>query len=155
LAKNFCGADPATGDIIPTCSGADIIAPDKARLPYTPPFKSNVTARYAFDLMGWDAHAQGSLVYQNRTQVGLRTSDVDLLGSMPGYAVTDLSAGVEKDRTSVEVYVKNVFNSHGQVNRYTPCTVEVCAADVPGIPKAVYVVPIQPMTLGVRFGQKF
>jgi hypothetical protein len=26
---------------------------------------------------------------------------------------------------------------------------------VPGIPKAVYVVPIQPMTLGVRFGQKF
>jgi outer membrane receptor protein involved in Fe transport len=74
---------------------------------------------------------------------------------MPGYAVTDLSAGVEKDRTSVEVYVKNLFNAHGQVNRYTPCTVDVCAADVPGIPKAVYVVPIQPMTLGVRFGQKF
>jgi outer membrane receptor protein involved in Fe transport len=155
LAQNFCGADPDTGVIIPTCAAADAVALDKARLPYTPPFKGNATARYTFDLMGWDAHAQASYVYQTRTQVGLRTEDVALLGSMPAYGVADLSAGVEKDRTSVEVYVKNVFNSHGQVNRFTPCTVNVCAADVPGIPKAVYVVPIQPMTLGVRFGQKF
>jgi outer membrane receptor protein involved in Fe transport len=155
LARNFCGADPDTGDIIATCTGADIIAPAHAKLPYTPPFKANLTGRYTFPLMGWDAHAQGSVVYQNHAEVGLRTSDVEALGSMPGYTVVDLSVGVEKDRTSAEVFLKNAFDSHGQVNRYTPCTVAVCAADVPGIPKAVYVVPIQPMTLGLRFGQKF
>ncbi|MDB5445566.1 MAG: TonB-dependent receptor [Phenylobacterium sp.] len=155
LARNFCGADPVTGDIIPTCATADAIAPAKARLPYTPPFKGNLTARYTFGFMDWDAHLQGSVVYQSRTQVGLRTSDVGFLGSMPGYATADFSVGAEKDRLSVELYIKNAFDSHGQINRYTPCTVSVCAADVPGIPKAVYVVPVQPMTVGMRFGQKF
>ncbi|THD77765.1 MAG: TonB-dependent receptor [Phenylobacterium sp.] len=155
LTKNFCGADPATGNIIENCAAADSISPANTRLPYTPPFKGNLTARYTFSLMNWDAHVQGSVIYQTKNQVGLRTSDIQFLGTMPAYATADFSFGVEKDRTSLELYVKNAFDSRGQINRYTPCTVNVCAANIPGIPQAVYVVPVQPTTVGVRLGQKF
>jgi outer membrane receptor protein involved in Fe transport len=155
LDKNFCGADPATGNIIPTCATSASIAPQGTQLPYTPKFKVNATARYVFDLMGWNAHAQGSLFYQTRTQVGLRTTDIGYLGAMPSYTTVDLSLGAEKGNLTVELFAKNLFDERGQVNRYTPCTVNICAATVPGIPKAVYVVPVQPMTIGVRMGQKF
>jgi iron complex outermembrane receptor protein len=155
LSRNFCGADPDTGAIIPDCATADAIAPKDARLPYTPPFKGNLTARYSFPLMGWDGHVQGSVVYQTKTQVGLRSSDVFYLGVMPAYTTADFSLGVERNGMTLEAYVKNAFDERGQVNRYTPCTVNICAATVPGIPQAVYVVPVQPATFGIRIGQKF
>ncbi|HEY1559537.1 MAG TPA: hypothetical protein VGF71_01465, partial [Caulobacteraceae bacterium] len=94
------------------------------------------------------------------------TADLQNLGTMPGYATMDLSIGAEHDKTSIELFVKNLWDERGQVNRYTPCTTSVCAPGYPagvgsnGIPypatpPAVYVVPIQPLTIGIRLGQKF
>jgi len=51
--------------------------------------------------------------------------------------------------------VKNLFNSDGEENRFTPCTIAVCAANIPGIPRAIYVVPVQPLTVGIRLSQRF
>ena len=155
LSQNFCGADPTTGNIIASCSAADSVAPKNSVLPYTPPFKGNLTGRYTFDLMGWAAHAQASVVYQTKTQVGLRTTDKEYLGFMPDYTTADFSFGVEKHGVSLEAFIKNAFDSRGQENRYTECTVNVCAANVAGIPQAVYAVPITPMTIGIRVGQRF
>lgn len=56
---------------------------------------------------------------------------------------------------SLEAFIKNAFDSRGQENRYTECTVNVCAANVPGIPQAVYAVPITPMTMGIKVAQRF
>ena len=94
------------------------------------------------------------------------TADIQNLGEMPGYATLDLSFGAEHGKTSLEIFAKNVTNELGQVNRYTPCTTSVCAPGYPAgvgsngvaypsTPPAVYVVPIQPLTVGIRFGQKF
>ena len=97
------------------------------------------------------------MLYQDKNGVGLRTADIASLGSMPGYATADFAIGAEKDRKSIELFVKNAFDTRGQQNRYTPCTVSVCSAAYPGAgaPAAVYVVPIQPLTVGVKVGQKF
>ena len=149
---------------IASCSTAAAVAATGQKLPYTPDFKGNVTARYTFMLHGWDGHAQAAYVYQTKTEAAMRTNDnpagsgvneVALLGSMPSYGVVDLSLGLEKNHTSLELFIKNAFDTHGQINRSTPCTIAVCAASYPGVPQAIYVVPIQPMTVGVKFGQKF
>jgi len=159
LDKNFCGTDQTTGLLIPSCPDSTALAVKGQQLPYTPSFKGNVTARYSFDLMGWDAHAQVSVLYQDKNGVGLRTADIASLGSMPGYATADFAFGVEKDRKTLELFIKNAFDSRGQQNRYTPCTVSICSAGYTysgvTVAPAIYVVPIQPLTVGLKFGQKF
>ena len=164
LTQNFCGTNGVSATPIASCSTAAAVAATGQKLPYTPDFKGNVTARYTFMLHGWDGHAQAAYVYQTKTEAAMRTNDnpagsgvneVALLGSMPSYGVVDLSLGLEKNHTSLELFIKNAFDTHGQINRSTPCTIAVCAASYPGVPQAIYVVPIQPMTVGVKFGQKF
>ena len=160
LERNFCGTVGETTALLATCSKAYVLANEGAlkgtQLPYTPAVKGNVTGRYTFDLPGnWAGHVQGSVVYQSRNHVGLRAEDNELLGSMPSYATVDASAGIERNRLAIELFVKNLFDSDGQENRYTPCTIAVCAANIAGIPRAVYVVPVQPLTVGIRLSQRF
>ena len=152
---NFCGTDQSTGLVIPQCSNSAALALDGQQLPYTPKFKGNVTARYTFGAWGWDAHAQVAVAFQTETQPALFIDDLANLGHMPGYATADFSFGAEKNQRSVELFLKNAFDTRGQLNRFTPCTTSVCAPSYPGVPAAVYVVPIQPLTVGIRIGQKF
>jgi iron complex outermembrane receptor protein len=155
LTANFCGADPATGLIIKTCPDSAAQAVHGQQLPYTPQFKGNLTARYTFPVAGWNAHVQGSVLYQTKNFAGLRTADNALLGTMPEYATADFSLGAERGNLSLEVFIKNAFDSRGQQNRYTPCTIAICATGYPGVPPALYVVPIQPLTAGIKLAQTF
>ncbi|HEY2179186.1 MAG TPA: hypothetical protein VGH15_11435, partial [Caulobacteraceae bacterium] len=78
------------------------------------------------------------------------------LGTMPGFATVDFSLGGEHGKSSVELFVKNAFDERGQIDRFTPCTTAFCApAYPPGVPPAVYVIPTQPLTVGLRLGQRF
>ena len=155
LTSNFCGTDQSTGLVIPNCPNSQALALKGEQLPYIPKFKGNVTARYTFGLGGWDAHAQVAVAVQTGTSPALFTADVANLGTMPAFATADFSFGAEKDKRSIELFIKNAFDTHGQLNRYTPCTTSTCAPAYPGVPAAVYVVPIQPLTVGIRVGQKF
>lgn len=153
-SKKFCGAD-TTGAIISNCTDAAAVILADAQLPYTPKFKGDLTARYTFPFMGWDAHAQATATYQTKNQAGLRQDDIPLLGVMPAYGTLDLFLGGSRENMTVELFAKNVFDERGEVNRYTPCTLNVCGATFPGVPRALYVVPIQPRLIGVRIGQTF
>jgi outer membrane receptor protein involved in Fe transport len=153
-SKKFCGAD-ATGAIIQNCSDADAVILGGAQLPYTPKFKGDVTARYDFEWRDWKAHAQATGTYQSSAQAGLRQEDIPLLGKMPDFGTLDLSLGGERNNLSVELFAKNITDERGQLNRYTPCTLSVCGATFPGVPRALYVVPIQPRLFGIRIGQTF
>jgi iron complex outermembrane receptor protein len=155
LTQNFCGTDQSTGNLIQNCASSAAQAVKGAQLPYTPKFKGNTTVRYTFPMFGWDAHVQASAVYLTKNYVGLRTADSDSLGTMPAYGTADFAFGVDKNGLSLEAFIKNAFDTRGQENRYTPCTISVCASNQPGIPQAVYVVPIQPMQVGIKLGQKF
>ncbi|HLZ83962.1 MAG TPA: TonB-dependent receptor [Caulobacteraceae bacterium] len=156
LTANFCGTDQSTGLVIPTCPNSQALARKGEQLPYIPKVKGNVTARWAFDVMGWDAHAQVSVAAQSGATPALFIADIGNLHKMPGFATADFSFGAEKDKRSIEVFIKNAFDTRGQLNRYTPCTTSTCApAYPPGVPAAVYVVPIQPLTIGIRIGQAF
>jgi outer membrane receptor protein involved in Fe transport len=164
LTGDFC-TNPA-GVVVSPCGSNPVLASKGQQLPYTPKFNGNATARYTFPLFGWDGHAQAAVVYQSKRSPAVFTSDIQNLGDMPGYATLDLSVGAQHGKTTFEIFAKNVTDERGQINRYTPCTTSICAPGYPagvgsnGIaypatPPAVYVVPIQPLTVGVRFGQKF
>jgi outer membrane receptor protein involved in Fe transport len=71
------------------------------------------------------------------------------IGSMPAYVSFDLSAGITKDDMTASLFFKNLFDSRGQVYRLVSCG-NACVNH-----PNTYVVPIQPFTVGIKFGQKF
>jgi iron complex outermembrane recepter protein len=155
LTANFCGTDESTGMFIQSCSNSSAQAPKGTRLPYTPIFKGDVMARYAFELFGWDAHAQVAVSYQGKRTPAVLSADNENLGVMPAYTTADFDFGVERNKLSLEFFIKNAFDTLGQVNRYTPCTTAVCSQSYAGMPAAVYVVPIPPLTTGIKVSQRF
>lgn len=56
---------------------------------------------------------------------------------------------MKKGDTSASIFLKNAFDERGQVYRYVSC-----GANCIRYPNN-YVVTIQPLTVGVKFGQKF
>ncbi len=115
------------------------------RLPVAPHFKGDLVARQTFDLGGWKSNVQGSYTFQGNATPLMLPAEVNVLGKMPAYETLDLSAGMEQHGLSFGVFVTNVFDKRGQLTRYTECN--TC--------QQVYIVPIQPMTVGLKFGQKF
>jgi iron complex outermembrane recepter protein len=160
LTSNYCGSeDPATGkparsNPCPANPANGIpapfapLAPEGTRLPITPDFKGNVIARYSFDpIGGWNPNAQAAFVYQTEATPALKTADVQFIGKMPAYGMADLSAGIEKNGTNIQFIINNVSDERGQISRFEQCTVSVC--------QQPYVIPTQPRTYGIKFGQKF
>jgi len=86
--------------------------------------------------------------------VGARSADLrqvaaQLLGEEPAYTVADFSAGLEKDGLTAALFVSNAFDKRAVLDRYSECDVQQCGA------VAIYNLPNQPRTIGVKFGQKF
>jgi len=122
-----------------------ILAPKGQSLPVTPKFKGNVNVRYEWDMGGATAHVQGSVVYSGSAYPDLRTADRALVGKLPDYTTFDMTAGIANGSWRVEAFAKNLFDEAGQVDRFVACV--VCTR--------VWVNPIRPRIIGVRFGQSF
>jgi len=147
LSQNLC---QHVGE---TCTASQAQAPASTQLPYTSRFKGNLTARYTFPVFDWNANVQGSVVYQTSAQAALLLNDangqneVAVLGHMPDYATFDFSTGIERNKLSLSLFVKNAFDRRGETNRGVTCTIGICST--------VYVYPVQPMTVGIRLAQRF
>ncbi len=161
LTSPYCGVEDASGNPITQCPGpidpAGPLAPSGAQLPVTPKFKGNATARYTFEWGEWNGHLQGTVIYQDAVWPDLRTEDRQVDGRMGGYTTADFSFGVERDGKTIELFVKNAFDTHAEVTRYTECTIGVCGLTDPSVPIVghVYGVPVTPRVIGLKFGQKF
>jgi iron complex outermembrane receptor protein len=149
LTQTFCG-DPS----ICSAPGFDPstyeqYATSGTRLPVTPKFKGNVTGRYTFPVGSYKGNVQASAVYVGERTSDLRPVAANALGDMPSYTVADVSAGLEIKSFHYEVYVTNAFDKRAVLNKYAECDVLLCGAI------SQYIVPNQPRTIGVKFGQKF
>jgi iron complex outermembrane recepter protein len=149
LIQTFCGDpsvcnapgfDPSTYEQYATAG---------TRLPVTPRFKGNITGRYTFPVGSYKGDIQGSAVYVGERTSDLRTLAANALGDEPSYAVFDFSAGIQMNSFHYSVYINNAFDKRAVLDRYAECDVLLCGAI------AQYVVPNQPRTIGVKFGQKF
>ncbi|MGE0597525.1 MAG: TonB-dependent receptor [Hyphomonadaceae bacterium] len=158
---DLCNADPVT--FLPDCV-TGLLSPSGTELPVTPEFKANVTGRYTFSFNNWDAFLQTTLAYQSEVYNDLRIfhpppngnpGERGLIGDSDGYMTANFSTGIDMPTWSLSLYVNNATDERGEMARYAECATFTCASDQAGIPGAVYIVPIQPRTIGVRFGQRF
>ena len=109
--------------------------------------------------MGWDGHVQALGALPDH---GLRRpahpEDNQLAGDHARATRRPTSRWApSRTAPAVELFIKNAFDSRGQVNRYTPCTIGDLRRRLSrrACPPAVYVVPIQPLTVGIKLGQTF
>ncbi len=117
----------ADGDVLPPQ------APQGTKLPVTPEWKANATARYEFNVASFDSYVQGSVIYTSEREADLRTlvtpTDFgiidplpvrEVLGQMPSYTVADLSAGFGKDGWRLELFVQNAFDESARGQAICP-----------------------------------
>ncbi len=159
LTQNFCGSYvPGTQTLATDCptqknSYADgtvtvgPLATAGTKLPVVPNFKGNVIARYNFNLADWSSNVQAAYVYQTASSPLLYPVFNEHLGTMPGYGLLNLSAGVERNGMQLQLFLSNALDALGQLTRFAQCTPTTCTQP--------YVIPVQPRTVELRFGQKF
>ena len=170
LQADYCGFLDANGSPATVCTPGTINpqtgepvdgpqAPKGTQLPLTAKQKGNLTARYVFDAFGGEGYFQASGFFEGRRRTDLRVVQNNLIGDMPGYASLDLSAGLKKDAWLFDVYMKNVFDSRGELNRFAECATSVCVqpagSQYANVFGQYYVVPIQPRTIGLRVTRNF
>lgn len=146
LTENYCGFTDANGRPVTDCPDPE--APEGTKLPVTPKFKGNLTARYEFPIASFDAHVQGSVVHVGKRWADLRVLERGIIGEMSSYTMGDVSAGLGNDTYSVELFISNVSDERAEITRFAQCAEAVCG-------EQTYIVPFLPRTYGVRFGQKF
>ena len=123
-------------------------APAGTNLPISPKFKANVVARYAFDEVGgWKPFGQVSAVYQTQTAPLLLLYQLQNVGMQPAYALIDLAAGVHQNKTMIQLTVSNVADRRAQLTRFNQTN--------PQNDNQTYIIPAQPRTIAIKFGQKF
>jgi iron complex outermembrane receptor protein len=146
LTQEFCeGETPA----LCGTPGYETYAPNGEQLPVTPKVKGNITGRYNFPIASYTGYVQGSAEYVGARWADLRLVAREALGEEPAYAIADFSAGVQAKGFTAELYLSNAFNRLAVLDRYAECDPATCGQ------VAVYSVPNQPRTLGIRFGQRF
>jgi len=128
------------------------------RLPITPQFKINGTARYEASLTDTaKGHIQAVVVHSSSASSDIRTlsfapgtgnaySPAAGLGRLAAYTTFDFAFGVNWPFLSAEIVVENAFDKRAQLSRYQECG--TCF-------QRPYVVANTPRTIGLRLGHNF
>ena len=124
------------------------LAPSGARLPNTPRLSANFGGNYVFEVAGHLARVGMSERLVGARNAGFDNSDALPNYRMPGYALTDLQAGVDLQRFDIAFYIRNLFNRRAQVGAET----NLVAAGVGG---PVLVNEARPFTIGTTLTAKF
>jgi iron complex outermembrane recepter protein len=155
LTQNYCGQEGVTScpnQVTPnTFGGPPLIgplAPAGTNLPVSPKFKGNVVARYTFDeINGFKPFAQASFVYQTETAPLLLVNEVENVGMQPAYGLLDLVGGARVDNMMIQLVVTNATDRRAELSRF--------AQTNPVVDNQAYIIPAQPRTVYLKFGQKF
>jgi outer membrane receptor protein involved in Fe transport len=166
ITRDFClianpqfdctlGAD-LDGDGVPEPNA--LLAPSGTRLPITARFKGNARIRYEFPVStGWQAHVQASAAYEGRRTRDLRLVQRAIYGDMGSYGTVDLTAGLEHQDWSFEIFARNLFDARGATGRAIQCNELVCGDPLgqTAIGPKIYTFVTTPRTIGFRIGRRF
>ncbi|MDP9085250.1 MAG: TonB-dependent receptor [Pseudomonadota bacterium] len=147
--QNICSAADPTFTCVTTPTGGanSTLAPSGTRLPITPKFKANATARYSVPVgADFKAYVQGLVAYQSSASTDIRVVPAAVLGRLAAYTTANLAIGAETQRYTFELFVQNITDKRAEISRYQACS--VCN-------QRNYTVVATPRTIGIRAGAKF
>ena len=149
---DFCGEQKDKtaanfGQLLASCPGA-ASAPAGSRLPVTPAFKGNLIGRYKFAVGDFKSFAQAAVLHQSAANSDLESHPESIVGQTPSFTTADFSLGTAMANWTTELYVENVFDQRGQLNRTGQCGADYCYQNA-----RIY--PVKPRIFGIKFGQKF
>ncbi len=145
--SDFC-QPTALGVPVPNCTVDGLDAPSGTQLPGIPKIKANATARYNFDMNGYDSFVQLAGVHSGSTTNSLEAPKNALVGDTPSYTSFDFAIGTAKDNWTLQAFVNNLTDERGENARTAECAASNCLTNY-------RIVPILPMNYGIKFGQKF
>jgi outer membrane receptor protein involved in Fe transport len=142
--QNLCAIDDPTY----TCTGPDnsVSAPAGTRLPITPRFKGNLTARYNMAIGSGNGFIQGLVAHQSSASSDIRVDKAASLGRLAAYTTANLALGAEFGVYSFELFAQNIFDERAELSRFQACG---------SCDQRTYVVYSTPRTIGIRAGTKF
>ena len=146
LTSNYYGCIPGTPQCTPL---PPVEVPAGSNLPVAPKFKGNVVVRYTLPMMGdWKPYVQLAGMYQNQTASALLLSQNAVYGNLPAYALFNLKIGANAGNgMHVDLFISNLMNRLAEYSRFTESN--------PSVDSQVYILPAQPRTFGIEFGQDF
>ena len=146
----FCNANRKTGAVSTTCDPTKAVANVGTRLPVTPEFKGNLTARYTFKAGDFDSYLQAAAFHQSYVTNDLNTYTAAAMGNSPQFTTVDLSGGFGRDNWQLEGFIQNAFDERGELGRVSECN------DVSNYcNNHARVYPIKPQFFGIKFSQHF
>ena len=157
LLDNFCRIATGPSD----CSspgGNELLAPAGTRLPLTAKWKGNSRIRYEWNATSdIKANVQAVASYEGQRRRDLRVIENAIYGNLKAYTEVDFSAGLESGPWSLDVFMKNAFDTRGQIAKSIQCSETICGD--PGgntvIGPKIYTTVTRPRMIGVRVGRKF
>lgn len=136
-------------DYCPGCNDdGSAWAPAGTKLPITADFKGNLIARYSFNIGDFDAYVQGAFSYEGERSSDLNVRFNAIRGDVPSNTFADLTAGIETEKFSVSLFVKNATDEDAPLYLTSQCATGTCGTQN-------YSVRARPRTFGVRFTQDF
>ena len=136
----------------------ELLAPAGRRLPLTAKFKASSQLRYEWQLASdMRAHVQGLVTYEGKRSRDLRLFQNEIFGNMPAYSQVDISGGIDRGRWSADLYVKNLFDTRGQLSKAIQCLETTCGDpdNVTPLGGRIYTSVTRPRTIGLRLGHRF
>jgi iron complex outermembrane recepter protein len=131
---------------VTSCTGDDVSAPKGTRLPITPKFKGNASARYQWQAGDWEPYFQTVVAHSGSASSDIRVDFAGALGRLPSWTTVDFAVGAEWRKFTTELFVANAFDERAQISRFVQCGQ---CTDRP------YAVVQRPRTIGLRAGYRF
>jgi iron complex outermembrane recepter protein len=118
-------------------------APDGAEMPFVPKVQFTAIARYDMSFGRLPGYLQGAASYTGESWNDLEAA---LRLKQASYTLLNLSAGVEGEDWSLDLFLNNVTDERAQIFRYDP-----------GYPSTLdtRTVTNRPRSFGIRFGKRF
>lgn len=124
-------------------SGVPARAPKGTEMPYVPEFQATAIGRYHLEYGSWPGYVQAALSYTGDSWNNLELAD---RVNQDAYTLLNLSAGIEMDTWTIDLFINNVTDERAQIDLYEPSYPSLIDSRT---------VTNRPRSIGIRFGQSF
>lgn len=124
-------------------SGAPPRAPTGTEMPFVPEWQFTAIGRYDINFGDLPGYFQAAISYTGASWNNLEVADRQ---RQDAYTLVNLSTGIDKDDWSLDLYVNNLTDERAQISVYEPSYPSTFDSRT---------VTNRPLSVGIRFGQKF